>query len=139
MHALIAKAEKDVPQLTHRQNGPDMTAADLPVLAKHTAQTAAGKEYGAGAARSADAGLLAEMRGGPRHNGKGGAGAYATRQSISAACAAVSGTIPANKIHDVSVKEWKMGKLPIKSSVMIWIIAHICTKCKNRKKIKNHA
>ena len=70
-HALIPQAEKQLPQLRHRQRAACLPPADLPVLAENAAEIAAGEEHGPGPPAAADAGLLPEMSGRPGHPGQG--------------------------------------------------------------------
>ena len=76
-YALIPQAEKQVPQLRHRQRAAGFPPADRPVLTENTAEATAGEKHGSGTPAAADAGLLPKMGGRPGHPGQGGGEAQA--------------------------------------------------------------
>ena len=77
VYAPVAQPEKGITQLRHRHRHAAAPAADLPVLAEDAAQAAAGEENSSRASCTADARLLAEMRGRARHRRQRGGGADA--------------------------------------------------------------
>ena len=100
VRALVAQTQHHGAQCFHAYGAPlAAAAADRAVLTVHAAQAAAGEKDRSGAPRSADAGLLAEVRRGPRDARQGGGGADASGLCIASLCPAAARAIAANIIH----------------------------------------
>ena len=117
MHLLIPQPEHQIPE---GRNGEDLACpaapADLPVLAEHAAEIAAGEKYGAGALDAAYAGFFAKMGRSPGNPGKSGGAADTAGLNRAAFCPTLAGTIVTKNIHsDRSSESFRLfGKITIK-------------------------